>query len=59
VSNRAMLKIRFDVKFDKDGNIVGLQRYCDIPRPVCEGCRFKEWCDKVEVKILEAKNEKD
>jgi len=53
----AMLKVRFDVEFDRNGDIVAIRRYCNIPRP-CENCKFKEWCDRVENKVEEVKNER-
>jgi len=49
---RTMLRVSFVVGFDAEGRITGVSRNCPIPRITCEGCRFKEWCDRVERLIL-------
>ena len=36
-----MLKVKFEVEFDKDGKIVQIQRYCNITR-TCYGCKFEK-----------------
>jgi len=46
-----MLKVDFVVDFDKNGNIKKVRRICKIPRPSCEGCKFKKWCDRIENSI--------
>ena len=42
------LKVRFVVELDIiNKKIEQLYRTCDIPRPCCEGCKFKDMCDKI------------
>ena len=53
-----MLKVNFIISFDKNGNIEKINRTCKIPRPDCKGCKFKEWCDRIEDIIKEEKNRK-
>jgi len=54
-----MLKVSFTITFDKNGNIQKIDRSCRIPRPVCDECKFKEWCDRVENSITKVKENKN
>ena len=46
-----MLKVNYEVEFDKDGRIKSVSRNCPLSRPYCEGCEFEKWCDRVERQI--------
>jgi len=54
-----MLKVKFEVEFDKDGKIIQILPYCDIPRHTCYGCKFEEWCNRVINKLNELVEDKD
>ena len=57
--NKTMLKVHFIVHFDKEGKILFIGRKCNVSRPTCMGCKFKEWCDRVIDGIMEKRINKD
>ena len=44
-----MLTLTFKVKVDKEGKIVGISKTCNVPRPTCDGCKFKDICDRIRI----------
>ena len=50
------LVLEFKVKLNvKSKKIDAIYRNCNIPRPNCEGCKFKVMCDKIQKAIESVK----
>ena len=48
------LVLEFKVKIDvKDRVINSIYRNCNISRPDCKNCKFKDICDKIQ-KVIES-----
>jgi len=47
---RVMLEVEFRVQFDRNGEIIGIKRKCDIPAP-CANCTYEPWCDRAQAQL--------
>ena len=50
------LVLEFKVKIDVKNRVIdSIYRNCNISRPNCEGCKFRNFCDKIQKAIESVK----
>lgn len=50
-----MIKLGFSVNFNKYGNVIFVNRCCnvDLPLGMCNKCKFVDWCKDIQNRIVD------